>query len=297
MYNWQEISYKGGCKGDSQRLLNKKGGISMKSIELNTGVKIPMIGSGTNTFGKVDHDYRGEINNDITELLDAISLGYRHLDTAISYRNEKVVGDGIRKCGISRSEFFITSKIPGTEEYYKNDDTVRHGVESSLKALDTEYIDLYLIHHPWEDLDGILRVWHVLEEYVDKGVLKAIGVSNFEEKELTYLWEYARIKPAVNQIESHPGNWNTDLIEISSKLNVIPEAWGPLTNVDDKAKTILNEIGKKHSKTWAQIILRYQIEQGVIVIPKSHNKEHQAQNIAIFDFELTAEDHKLIAQL
>lgn len=269
----------------------------MQTIKLNTGIEIPIIGSGTNTFSKVNHDYKGEINDDTTELQNAISLGYRHIDTAISYRNEEVVGKAIRESGINRSEFLLTSKIPGTEAYYKNDDTVRHGVEASLKALDTDYIDLYLIHHPWEDLDGIVRVWRILEEYVDHGTLKAIGVSNFKEKELTYLTEQARIKPAVNQIESHPGHWNADLIATSAKLNVIPEAWGPLTKIADKAKTTLNKIGEKYNKTWAQTILRYQIEQDVIVIPKSHNKEHQVQNLDIFNFELTEEDHQLISQL
>ncbi|MCD5003487.1 aldo/keto reductase [Enterococcus saccharolyticus] len=269
----------------------------MEYVELNTGINIPIVGSGTNTFGKVNHDYMGEINGDTTELLDAISLGYRHFDTAIAYRNEAVVGRAIKESGLDRSEFFITSKIPGTEAYYKGEQDVQNGVEASLKALDTDYIDLYLIHHPWNDLEGILQVWKVLEEYVDKGVLKAIGVSNFEEKELTYLTDHARIQPAVNQIESHPGNWNADIIEKSFKLNVIPEAWGPLTRVSDEAKAVLDEIGASYNKTWAQVILRYQVEQGIIVIPKSHNKERQAQNKDLFDFELTKAERERIAVL
>lgn len=266
-------------------------------ITLNTGIKIPIIGSGTNTFGKDGRDYRAEINNDTTELLSAISLGYRHFDTAISYRNEAVIGKAIRESGIDRSEFFITSKIPGTEAYYQNDDAVHQGVKNSLTALDTDYIDLYLIHHPWEDLDGIVRVWSVLETYVEQGILKAIGVSNFNEQVLIYLIERATIKPAVNQIQSHPGHWNAEIIEASVKLNVVPEAWGPLSRIDDEAKTTLSTMGEKYNKTWAQVVLRYQIERGVIVIPKSHNKERQQQNFAIFDFELTKEDHQLISQL
>lgn len=269
----------------------------MKHITLNTGVKIPMIGSGTNTFGKVNREYMGEINGDTKELLDAISLGYRHFDTAIAYRNEKVVGSALKESGIGRNEFFITSKIPGSEQYYTSEAAIRHGIESSLQELDTDYIDLYLIHHPWNDLEGILSVWRVLEEYVDKGILKAIGVSNFEARELTYLGEHARIQPAVNQIESHPGKWNAELIDLSFKLNSIPEAWGPLTRVEDEAKAALSEIGAKYNKTWAQVILRYQVEQGIIVIPKSHNRERQAENLEVFDFELTLEEKERIGQL
>ncbi|MFT4186030.1 MAG: aldo/keto reductase [Micrococcaceae bacterium] len=269
----------------------------MEFVVLNTGIKMPMIGSGTGTFGKENRDYMGKINDDTTEILDAISLGYRLFDTAIMYRNESVLGKALKESGIDRGEFFITSKIPGTEEFYADEASVRKGVESSLKALDTDYIDLYLIHHPWDDLAGILKVWKILEEYVDNGTLKAIGVSNFKEQELTYLTENARIKPAVNQVESHPGNWNAELIATSLKLEIVPEAWGPLTRVSEATKNVLNEIGKKYDKTWAQVILRYQIEQGVVVIPKSHNKERQAQNLEIFDFSLTDTEKERIANL
>ncbi|MFT4245962.1 MAG: aldo/keto reductase [Micrococcaceae bacterium] len=269
----------------------------MESVVLNVGIKMPIVGSGTNTFGKENRDYMGKINGDTTEILDAISLGYRHFDTAIMYRNESVLGKALKESGINRSEFFITSKITGTEEFYADETSVRKGVESSLKELDTNYIDLYLIHHPWEDLAGILKVWKVLEEYVDNGTLKAIGVSNFKEQELTYLTKNARIKPAVNQVESHPGNWNTELISTTLNLQVVPEAWGPLTRVSDATKTVLEKIGKKYDKTWAQVILRYQIEQGVVVIPKSHNKERQSQNLEIFDFALTYDEKERIAKL
>ena len=269
----------------------------MEYIKLNTGIEIPIIGSGTNTFGKVNGDYTGDINNDTKELKDAIALGYRHFDTAIAYRNEAVVGKAINESGLMRSEFFITSKIPGRIEHYETEKAVRNSIQSSLKELDTDYIDLYLIHHPWDDLESILKVWRILEEAVDKGTLKAIGVSNFEEKELVYLTQHARIQPAVNQIESHPSHWNAELIKLTNKLNIIPEAWGPLSRVSDEAKTTLSTIGNKYDKTWAQVILRYQIEQNIIVIPKSHNKERQAQNLDIFDFELTAQERDTISKL
>ena len=154
----------------------------METIELNTGIQIPVIGSGTNTFGKENREYQGAINDDTTELLTAIKLGYRHFDTAISYRNEAVVGKAIKESGIDRSEFFLTSKIPGKPEHTQDAAAVKASVEASLAALQTESIDLYLIHHPWDNLAEIAAVWAVLEAYVDKGVLKAIGVSNFQEE-------------------------------------------------------------------------------------------------------------------
>ncbi|GIN74568.1 aldo/keto reductase [Bacillus sp. J14TS2] len=269
----------------------------MEFVTLSMGSTLPIVGSGTNTFGKVDRNYMGEINGDTTELKDAITLGYRHFDTAISYRNEAVVGKAVKESGLPRSEFFLTTKIPGKEEYTANEAAVRRGVEESLAALDTSYIDLYLIHHPWDNLAEIPGVWRVLEEYVDQGILKEIGVSNFDEKELGHLLEHARIRPAVNQIESHPGKWNDGIISYSLENQVIPEAWGPLTRVSDEAQEALSAIGTNYNKTWAQIILRYQIERGVVVIPKSHNKERQALNLEIFDFELTEDERKIIASL
>ena len=237
----------------------------METIELNTGIQIPVIGSGTNTFGKENREYQGAINDDTTELLTAIKLGYRHFDTAISYRNEAVVG--------------------------------KASVEASLAALQTESIDLYLIHHPWDNLAEIAAVWAVLEAYVDKGVLKAIGVSNFQEEELSYLLANSRIKPAVNQIESHPGKWNDAIIAYSLANQVVPEAWGPLSRISEAARETLTQIGEAYQKTWSQVVLRYQIERGVIVIPKSHSEKHQAENLALFDFALTAEEKAVIKEL
>lgn len=269
----------------------------METIQLNTGIQIPIIGSGTNTFGKENHDYMAPINFDTTEISEAISLGYRHFDTAIMYRNEAVVAKGIAESGIPRSEFFITSKIPGEPIYTRDEAAVRQAVEGSLQALDTDYIDLYLIHHPWDNLAEISTVWHTLEEYVDQGVLKAIGVSNFNQEQLAYLLEHSRIKPAVNQVESHPGKWNTEIVDYSLSQGVIPEAWGPLTRVTDEAKETLSAIGDTYNKSWAQVILRYHLDRGVIVIPKSHNSERQAKNLELFDFTLTPDERKVIASL
>ena len=266
----------------------------MKKLVLNNGNEIDLIGSGTNTFGKEDNDYNGEIDMNTTELMDAISLGYRHFDTAVSYRNESVIGKAINMSNISRREFFVTSKIPGREPYIFD---VGGTVKSSLEELDTDYIDLYLIHHPWDNLKGMVRVWHYLEGHVENGVLKNIGVSNFNKDELQYLWDRANIKPVVNQIESHPGMWNDDIIEFTQGLGMAVAAWSPLKGVSLEAKEALQEIGYKYGKSWAQVILRYQIERNIIVIPKSHNKRRQQENIDIFDFELTQEDKDIISKL
>lgn len=268
----------------------------METVTLNTDIKLPIVGSGTNTFGKVNHEYTGKINGDTTEIQRAIDVGYRHFDTAISYRNESVVGKALEESDKDRSEFFITSKIPGKEEYYVDEEAVKKGVKQSLQALNTDYIDLYLIHHPWDNFEQMLAMWRVLESYVDKGILKAIGVSNFDEKQLGYLIENSRIKPAVNQVESHPGNWNDTIIDYSLEHQVVPEAWGPLTRVSEQSQKELEKIAEKYDKTWAQVLLRYQIERGVVVIPKSHNQKRQQQNLEIFDFELSDKDKQIISQ-
>ncbi len=269
----------------------------MKTIKLNTGIDIPVIGSGTNTYGKKNHDYQAAINDDTTEIRSAIAAGYRHFDTAISYRNEAVVAKGIAESGLERSAFFITSKLPGNSEYTAHATAVQKGVEHSLNALNTDYIDLYLIHHPWDNLAEMLATWQVLEDYVDKGVLKAIGVSNFNQEQLSHLLAHARIKPAVNQIESHPGKWNDAIIDYSLKEGVVPEAWGPLSRVNEQARESLTAIGNDYGKTWAQVILHYQVARGVIVIPKSHDKHRQELNLALFDFHLTDEQKMIIAAL
>lgn len=269
----------------------------MQYFKLNNNRKIPAIGSGTNTFGKVNHEYMAEINFDTTEIESAIRAGYRHFDTAISYRNESVLAKGIEASGINRTEFFITSKIPGKPEYYANTESVKKGIQESLDNLKTDYIDLYLIHHPWEDPEGILSMWQILEDYADQGILKSIGVSNFEQDQLEHLLNNSRIKPTVNQVESHPGNWNDALINYCHDNNIVPEAWSPLSGMTKEALSVLDEIGSIYGKSPAQIILRYQLDRGVVVIPKSHNGEHQASNLDLFDFTLTKEDRQKIAQI
>lgn len=269
----------------------------MEYITLNTGVKIPLIGTGTNTFGKLDRRYDAEITGDTSELEAAIAAGYRLIDTAISYRNESVIGEAVKKSGLARSEFFLTSKIPGRVEYTASREAVEEAIAYSLAQLQTDYIDLYLIHHPWDNLDEIVSVWKVLEEYVDKGVLRAIGVSNFDQTQLQYLLDNARIEPAVNQVQSNAGDWNHEVITFGKKHGIVTEAWGPLSGVSDEARAKLSEIGEGYRKSWAQVSLRYQTQEGIVVIPKSHDSQRQRDNLTIFDFQLTEAEMREIAAL
>jgi len=262
----------------------------MKYLKMNNGLQIPVLGTGTNTFGKENKDFFGKITYDTKELESAIELGYRLIDTAIYYRNEAVIGKAVKESKIDRSEFFITSKIPQDKEYIETDELVKHYVEQSLKELDMDYIDLYLIHFPLESKEENLRVWRVLETYVDKGLLKSIGVSNFNIEELSYLLEHARIKPVVNQFQSYPGKHQQALIDFCKANDVIPEAYQSLAKLDAKTKEVLVKLAEKYKKTWSQVILNYQINEGLVVIPKSHCRQHQWENIDVFDFILTKED-------
>lgn len=262
----------------------------MKEIKLNNGTTIPIIGSGTNTFGKVNREYNGPLNGDTTEVVMAIKNGYRHFDTAQVYRNEEILAKGLKKSKMPREDFFITTKL-NTFEGYHGGDWAKAEIEKSLNKLESNYIDLFLIHSPWDNSDQMIEAWSILEEYYKAGTFKAIGVSNFEEKHLQVILENCKIKPAVNQIESHVGKWNDKLIDYSKDNGVDIVAWSPLKGITDSSRKVLDAIGNKYDKTYAQVVLRYQIERAVIVIPKSHNKKRQAQNLDIFDFELS--DHEI----
>jgi len=269
----------------------------MKYLRMNNGLKIPMLGTGTNTFGKENNVFKGKITYDTKELHSAIQLGYRLIDTAIMYRNEAVIGKAVKESNVDRKEFFITSKIPADEEIIKNDETVKYHVEQSLKRLDMEYIDLYLIHFPLESNEENLRVWRVLEDFVDQGVLKSIGVSNFNEDQLSYLLKHARIKPVLNQFQSYPGKHQQSLIDFCKANGVVPEAYQSFAKIDTLVKEQLIELAKPYDKTWSQVVLNYQVNQGLVVIPKSHNKQHQYDNINIFDFSLTKKDIETIKNM
>lgn len=269
----------------------------METITLNNGSMMPMIGTGTNTYGKEGNQYRGELNDDFSALSSAIQVGYRLIDTAISYRNEAGVGKTVHDSGVERSEFFLTTKIPVQDEYIGSAESVEQTVLQSLKNLQTDYIDLYLIHHPIEDKGKLKQTWQVLESFVDQGKLKAIGVSNFDIELLETLKSFARIQPAVNQIESNPHTWNDELIDYLFAHNIQPEAWGPLSKVTEGQENTLAKIGEKYGKNWGQVLLRYQVQRGVVVIPKSHNAKRQTLNLELFDFTLTTDEMAEIKSL
>lgn len=269
----------------------------MKTVTLKNGLSMPQLGTGTNTFGKENRSFQGAINFDTTELQSAIRLGYRLLDTAIYYRNEAVIGKAVKESGIPRDEFYITSKIPEKAEYNATDDIVRASVHSSLDALDLGYIDLYLMHFPLEKNEDNLRVWRVLESFVDRGLIKSIGVSNFSIDQLTYLIKHARIQPVLHQFQCYPGKMNADMIAFCQSHHIIPEAYHSLAKMDKKSKELLTKIGQKYGKTWSQVALHYQLHEGIVVIPKSHNPLHQEENINVFDFHLTVVEIKTIESI
>lgn len=269
----------------------------MEYHTLPSGYQIPMVGIGTNTFGKLNHEFAAELTFDTTELKQAWNHGYRLFDTAILYRNEAVLGKFIQENEIPRNELFITSKLPGKAEYTKTDELVRQSVRNSLAALQTSYLDLYLIHHPWDDIEDMVRVWHVLEECVRNGQIRSIGVSNFTEDQISALIRKGTIRPAVNQIESNPSNWNHPLIQFCQANGILVQTWSPLKRVSEQAKEQLTRIGSHYGKSWSQVLLRYQLERQVAVIPKSHSDIHQKENIELFDFALTELQRRTIESL
>ncbi|HWL25605.1 MAG TPA: aldo/keto reductase [Ureibacillus sp.] len=268
----------------------------MEYITLNNGVKMPIVGTGTNTYGKENNDFNGTLTNEIPELVSALELGYRSIDGAIMYRNEELVGRVLAESSVPREELFITTKIPAKEEYISSKEATRAAIDNSLKNFRTDYLDLYLIHFPIEDKEQLKNTWEVLEEYYEAGKLKAIGVSNFQKHHLDELKEFAKVKPAVNQIQINLVEPNKELLAVLKDEGITPVAWKPM-KIEDHQKEALDEIGKAYNKTGAQVLLRYQIERGIIVIPKSHNPKNQAANLDIFDFKLTAEDVEKIENL
>lgn len=268
----------------------------MEEIQLNNGLRMPILGTGTNTYGKINNEYTGELNGDFSALESAIQLGYRSIDAAITYRNEQGVGKTLANSDVPREEFFITSKIPRQEVYFSTKEAVRTTIDSSLANFETDYLDLYLIHHPIENKEYLKHTWEILEEYYKEGILKSIGVSNFDQKLLDEISGYATVKPAVNQIQINLKEKNQELIDLLQEREITPVAWGPM-KATDAQQAALTQIGEAYDKTWAQVLLRYQIQRNIVVIPKSHNPKNQAANLDIFDFKLKDEEMAEIANL
>lgn len=256
----------------------------MEYVLLNNNVKMPKLGYGV-----------FQVSNEECErcVLDAISVGYRAIDTAQSYGNEEAVGNAIQKCGVPREELFLTSKIWMSNASYEK---AKASIDKSLHKLKTDYLDLMLIHQPFGDYYGAYRA---MEEAYKEGKLRAIGVSNFYPDRLIDLCQFAEIVPMVNQVETHVFQQQRTAHEYMKKYGVQHEAWGPFAEGKKNCFTnpVLVEIGEKYGKTAAQTALRFLIQSDVVVIPKSTHKERMEQNLDVFDFSLSEADMEAIRTL
>ena len=251
---------------------------------LNNGLLMPMVGLGVYNISEKETQRVVE---------DAISVGYRSIDTAAMYYNEKGVGDAVRACGIQRDELFITTKI--CDSCYTREETLR-SVSHSMKQLGLDYVDLMLIHWP---VGNPTVMWHTLEELYEQGMFKAIGVSNFYPNTFPKIVNGAKVMPVVNQCETHVFYQQRKMLEYLKPYDVAFEAWSPLAEGRHGIfkNPILCGIGEQYGKTAAQIALKFLIQNDVIIIPKTTHKERMAENIDLFDFELTDDDLRAIRRL
>lgn len=256
----------------------------MKIVQLNNGVEIPILGFGV-----------FQIPAEKTEqaVIDAIKAGYRHIDTAQSYMNETEVGLGIKNSGLAREELFITTKIWIENVSYNG---VMNSFQGSLNRLGLDYVDLLLIHQPYNDVYG---AWRAMEELQKEGKVSAIGISNFAVDRAVDLSLFNEVTPTINQIEINPFNQQTEAIEALKAKGICPEAWAPFAEGKNEIfqNEILSEIGRKYNKSVAQVILRWLVEQEIVVLAKTTNPARMAENIDVFDFSLTDEDKTAIATL
>ena len=257
----------------------------MQYVKLNNGVEMPILG-----FGVFQVKDLAECERSV---VDAIETGYRLIDTAQSYGNEEAVGKAIKRSGIKREELFITTKLWIQSNGYEG---TKKAFESSLKRLQLDYLDLYLIHQPFGDVYG---EWRAMQELYKEGKIKAIGVSNFQPDRLIDLIIHNEIAPAVNQVETHPFHQQIETQKFLQENNVQIESWGPFAEGKNNIfhNEILNSIGKKYNKSIAQVVIHWLTQRSIVAIPKSVRKERMEENFNSLDFELSAEDMKSIASL
>ncbi|HPF52800.1 MAG TPA: aldo/keto reductase [Draconibacterium sp.] len=257
---------------------------TIETVTLNNGVQMPILGFGTLYL-------KDELG--VRCVSEAISLGYRLIDTATVYGNEDAVGGGIKKSGIDRKELFVTSKMWVDDYGYESG---KKAFQTSLNKLGLDYLDLYLLHRPRGDVKG---AWKAMEELHKEGRIKAIGISNFEAHQIDELLSYATVKPTVNQVETHAFFQEEKARQELKKYGIQMEAWSPLAQGRNGLFTndVLAEIGKKYNKNNAQVSLRWHYQRGIVAIPRTSQKEHMMENLNIFDFELSDTDMKTITAL
>ena len=258
----------------------------MKFVELNNGVKMPQLGFGVFQIPDLKECEQA--------VLDAIDSGYRLIDTAAAYHNEEAVGAAIKKSGVAREKLFITSKLLWVSD--ASYERAKKGIETSLNKLGLDYIDLYLLHQPYGDVIG---AWKALEEAYHAGKISAIGVSNFYADQLKNLILTCDVKPVINQIEVNPWYQQKQEIKLNQAEDVRVEAWAPFAEGKHNIfqNEVLAEIGQKYGKANGQVILRWLMQRGIVVIPKSVHKNRMEENFDVFDFELSDEDMQTIAKL
>lgn len=245
-------------------------------ITMNDGHQIPAVGLGT-------YQIRG--GEGLDQILTAIQDGYRLLDTSTNYDSEGIVAEAIRRSGIPRSEFFVTTKLPGKYHHYED---ALMMIQESLFRMGLDYFDLYLIHWPLPKRGLYVEAWKAMVTAQKLGLIRSIGVSNFEPEHLDKIIDETGVTPAINQIEIHPYWVQERMVEADKERGILTEAWSPLGRGSDALKeAVITELAEKYGKTSAQVILRWHAQRGIIPIPKSRNLQHQRENLAIFDFELT----------
>jgi diketogulonate reductase-like aldo/keto reductase len=258
---------------------------SIPSVTLNSGVRIPQLGYGV--FQVPPEDAQRAVET-------ALELGYRHIDTAAAYNNESGVGAGIRASGLARDEVFVTTKLRNGEQGY---DSAKTALADSLTRLGMDHVDLYLIHWPSPARDQYVPSWRALNELNEEGLVRSIGVSNFLHSHLDRLIAETGVTPAVNQIELHPTHQQADLVAYTRAKGIAIEAYSPLGQGTELTEPVIVEVARTHNVTPAQVILRWHLDNGNIVIPKSADPSRMAVNVDVFGFELTADEAAAISAL